>query len=85
MLRSSYEINDAAGTSKALDLLLKYYPSTGHLAARARRLHRETKHDDELLSLYRLAADVGALTKARQYTDMSQASWSRVSPSRARA
>jgi tetratricopeptide (TPR) repeat protein len=73
LLRSSYEISDKAGTAQALEQLLKYYPSPdtwqrvldGYLA--------QTKHDDELLSLYRLAEDVGALTKPRQYTDMSQA------------
>jgi Tfp pilus assembly protein PilF len=72
MLRSSYEINDAAGTSKALDLLLKYYPSPDTWQRVLDGYIAKTKHDDELLSLYRLAADVGALTKARQYTDMSQ-------------
>jgi tetratricopeptide (TPR) repeat protein len=73
LLRSSYEVNDKAGTAQALEQLLKYYPSPdtwqrvldGYIAL--------TKHDDELLALYRLAEDVGALTKPRQYTDMSQA------------
>jgi tetratricopeptide (TPR) repeat protein len=73
MLRSSYEINDSAGSAKALDLLLKYYPSKDTWERVLDGYISKTKHDDELLALYRLAEDVGALTKARQYTDMSQA------------
>ncbi|HQR48795.1 MAG TPA: tetratricopeptide repeat protein [Steroidobacteraceae bacterium] len=72
MLRSSYEINDKEGTRKALELLLKYYPSPDTWARLLDGYIAQTKHDDELLSLYRLAEDVGALNKARQYTDMSQ-------------
>ena len=73
MLRSSYEIDDTAGTAKALDLLLKYYPSKDTWQRVLDGYISKTKHDDELLALYRLAEDVGALTKARQYTDMAQA------------
>ena len=38
VLRSNYELKDSAGTARALDLLLKYYPSHRHVGARARRL-----------------------------------------------
>ena len=72
MLRASYEVNDKAGTTKALDLLLKYYPTQDTWQRVLDGYIAQTKHDDELLSLYRLAEDVGALVKARQYTDMSQ-------------
>jgi hypothetical protein len=72
MLRSSYEINDQAGTTKALEMLIKYYPSQDTWQRLLDGYIAQTKHDDELLALYRLAQDVGALTKARQYTDMSQ-------------
>jgi tetratricopeptide (TPR) repeat protein len=72
MLRSSYEINDPVGTAKALDLLLKYYPSKDTWQRVLDAFISQTKHDHELMALYRLAEDVGVLTKARQYTDMSQ-------------
>ena len=72
MLRSSYEINDPAGTAKALELLLKYYPTQDTWQRVLDGYIAQTKHDDELLALYRLAEDVGVLAKARQYTDMSQ-------------
>ena len=34
MLRSNYELKDEEGTARALELLLKYYPSAGHLGPR---------------------------------------------------
>ncbi len=72
MLRASYEVDDKAGTAKALDLLLKYYPTPDTWQRVLDGYIAQTKHDDELLALYRLSEDVGALVKARQYTDMSQ-------------
>jgi tetratricopeptide (TPR) repeat protein len=72
MLRSSYEVGDQAGSARALELMLKYYPTPETWQRMLDGYIASTKHDDELLALYRLAEDVGALTKARQYTDMSQ-------------
>jgi tetratricopeptide (TPR) repeat protein len=72
MLSSSYKIGDKAGTAKALELLLKYYPSPDTWQRLLDGYIQQTKDDDQLLDLYRLAEDVGALSKARQYTDMSQ-------------
>jgi tetratricopeptide (TPR) repeat protein len=72
-LRSSYEIGDQAGSAQALDLLLKYYPSQDTWSRVLDGFISQTKHDHELLALYRLSEDVGVLSKPRQYTDMSQA------------
>jgi tetratricopeptide (TPR) repeat protein len=72
-LRSSYEIGDKAGSAEALDLLLKYYPSQDTWSRVLDGFIAQTKHDHELLALYRLSEDVGVLSKPRQYTDMSQA------------
>ena len=72
MLASSYKLDDKAGTAKALELLLKYYPSPDTWQRLLGGYMEQTKDDDQLLDLYRLAEDVGALAKARQYTDMSQ-------------
>ena len=72
-LRSSYEIGDQAGSAQALDLLLKYYPSQDTWSRVLDGFIGQTKHDHELLALYRLSEDVGVLAKPRQYTDMSQA------------
>jgi tetratricopeptide (TPR) repeat protein len=73
MQRSYYELNDKEGTARTLELLLKYYPSadtwdrllTGYISL--------TKHDHELIALYRLSEDAGALRKPNQYVDMTQA------------
>ena len=72
MLASSYKLDDKAGTAKALELLLKYYPSPDTWQRLLGGYIEQTKDADQLLDLYRLAEDVGALAKARQYTDMSQ-------------
>jgi len=72
-LRSSYEIGDQAGSAQALDLLLKYYPSQDTWSRVLDGFISQTKHDHELVALYRLSEDVGVLSKPRQFTDMSQA------------
>lgn len=73
VLRSNYELKDQAGTARALEQLLKYYPSPDTWDRLLDGYLSQAKHDHELLALYRLSEDVGTLTKARQYTDMSQA------------
>jgi len=73
VLRSNYELKDEAGTSKALEQLLKYYPSPETWSRLLDGYIQQTNHDHELLALYRLAEDVGTLTKPRQYLDMAQA------------
>jgi tetratricopeptide (TPR) repeat protein len=73
VLRSNYELGDSAGTAKALDALLKYYPSPDTWERVLDGYMKTTKHDHALMALYRLAEDVGALKTSRQYTDMTQA------------
>jgi tetratricopeptide (TPR) repeat protein len=73
VLRSNYELQDSAGTSRALEQLLRYYPSTDTWTRVLDGFFEQTKHDDELMALYRLAEDVGALKESRQYIDMTQA------------
>lgn len=73
LLRSNYELKDAAGTSAALEQLLTYYPSPETWDRLLDGYIGQTNHDHELLALYRLSEDVGSLTKSRQYLDMAQA------------
>lgn len=73
VLRSNYELKDQAGTSKALEQLLTYYPSPATWSRLLDGFIQKTNHDHELIALYRLAEDVGTLTKPRQFVDMSQA------------
>jgi tetratricopeptide (TPR) repeat protein len=72
VLRCNYELQDSAGTAATLDQLLKYYPSADTWSRVLDGYFEQTKHDHELMALYRLAEDVGALNKPRQFTDMSQ-------------
>jgi tetratricopeptide (TPR) repeat protein len=73
VLRANYELKDDAGTNKALEQLLAYYPSPDTWSRLLDGYIQQTNHDHELLALYRLAEDVGALTKPSQYLDMAQA------------
>jgi tetratricopeptide (TPR) repeat protein len=73
LLRSNYELNDSAGTSRALEQLLRFYPSADTWERVLDGYLKLTKHDHELMALYRLADDVGALKESRQYIDMTQA------------
>ena len=73
VLRSNYELNDTAGTARALEQLLRYYPSADTWERVLDGYLKQTKHDHELMALYRLAEDVGALKEPGQYIDMTQA------------
>jgi len=73
LLRSNYELKDAAGTSAALEQLLTYYPSPDTWDRLLDGYIQQTNRDHELLALYRLSEDVGSLTKSRQFLDMAQA------------
>jgi tetratricopeptide (TPR) repeat protein len=73
ILRCNYELDDKAGTDAALESLLKYYPTPAAWGRLLDGYISQTKHDHELLALYRLSEDVGALDDARHYTDMTQA------------
>jgi len=73
MQRSYYELKDQEGTARTLDLLLKFYPSPDTWERLLNGYIAQTNHDHELIALYRLAEDVGALSKPSQYVDMAQA------------
>jgi len=73
MQRSYYELKDQEGTARTLELLLKYYPSPDTWDRLLSGFIEATNHDHELIALYRLSEDVGALRKPNQYVDMTQA------------
>jgi tetratricopeptide (TPR) repeat protein len=73
MQRSYYELKDAKGTARTLELLLKFYPSPDTWDRLLGGYLEKTNHDHELIALYRLSEDVGALRKPSQYVDMTQA------------
>jgi len=73
MQRCYYELKDSAGTARTLELLLKFYPSADTWSRLLGGLLEQTNHDHELIALYRLSEDVGALRQPDQYIDMTQA------------
>jgi tetratricopeptide (TPR) repeat protein len=70
--RSNYELKDAAGTSRALETLLRYYPSADTWKTVLKGYIDATKNDEQLGALYRLAQDVDAM-RANDYKDMAEA------------
>jgi tetratricopeptide (TPR) repeat protein len=73
ILRSNYELGDKAGTAKALEQLLKHYPSPETWKSLLKTYFNQAKGDEQKLALYRLSQDVGALEKSADYFDMAEA------------
>jgi tetratricopeptide (TPR) repeat protein len=73
VLRSNYELGDKEGTAKALEQLLRYYPSPETWKSLLTTYFNQAKGDQEKLALYRLSQDVGALEKSSDYFDMAEA------------
>jgi tetratricopeptide (TPR) repeat protein len=73
VLRSNYELGDKEGTAKALEQLLRYYPSPETWKSLLKTYFNQAKGDQEKLALYRLSQDVGALEKSSDYFDMAEA------------
>jgi tetratricopeptide (TPR) repeat protein len=71
--RSYYELKDQAGTARVLQTLLQYYPTADTWKSVLKSYFEQTKADDQLGALYRLAQDVNALSTPQQYIDMAQA------------
>jgi tetratricopeptide (TPR) repeat protein len=71
--RSYYELKDQAGTAKTLQALLQYYPTADTWKSVLKSYFEQTKNDDQLGALFRLAQDVDALSTPKQYIEMSQA------------
>ncbi len=73
VLRSNYELGDKEGTAKALEQLLRHYPTPQTWKSLLKTYFNQAKRDPELLALYRLSQDVGALEKGEDYLDMAEA------------
>ncbi len=73
ILRSNYELGDKEGTAKALEQLLRYYPTPETWKSLLKTYFNQAKGDQEKLALYRLSQDVGALEKSSDYFDMAEA------------
>ena len=69
-LRTSYETKDQAGTTKALEGLVRHYPQPKYWEDLLNDHLFRTKDDRGLRALYRLMNDTNTLDKADDYAEM---------------
>jgi hypothetical protein len=82
-LSSSVKLNDAAGESHWLELLVTYHPTAEYWQDLLDGLFRTKMTDRQLLQVYRLSADVGALKRGSDYAEMAQLALDAGSPGEA--
>jgi Tfp pilus assembly protein PilF len=70
-LRSNYELNDRAGTMRALEMLIRNYPAQKYWTDLLNNQLYETKTDRDLRALYRLMNDTNTLAKPEEYSEMA--------------
>jgi Tfp pilus assembly protein PilF len=69
-LRCNYELNDRAGTKRALEALLRNYPAQKYWKDLLTNQLYETKSDRDLRALYRLMVDTNSLSQPEEYSEM---------------
>jgi tetratricopeptide (TPR) repeat protein len=69
-LRTSYEMKDNAGTTRALEGLVRHYPAPKYWEDLLNDQLFRTKDDRGLRALYRLMSDTNTLDKADDYAEM---------------
>lgn len=73
ILSSCIKLKDDECTTRALERLVKFYPSPEYWKNIMYTLFRAPDRSDRvLLNTFRLAADVDALTRGEEYTEMAQ-------------
>ncbi len=70
-LRSSFELKDRAGTMKALESLVRYYPQQKYWEDLLTNQLYETKGDREMRTLYRLMDQTSTLDQPEEYSEMA--------------
>jgi tetratricopeptide (TPR) repeat protein len=82
-LSSAVKQNDDAGESHWLELLVTYHPKPEYWQNLLDGLFRTKMADRQLLQVYRLSADVGALKRSTDYAEMAQLALDAGSPGEA--
>ncbi|HEV2701155.1 MAG TPA: hypothetical protein VGV09_05970 [Steroidobacteraceae bacterium] len=83
-LSSCIKLNDDACESRWLELLVTYHPKPDYWIDLLDSLYRGGKlSDKQLLQVYRLSADVGALKKGSEFAEMAQLALDAGSPGEA--
>ena len=82
-LSSAVKLNDEAAESHWLELLVTYHPKAEYWQNLLDGLLRTKMPDRELLQVYRLSAEVGAMKSGSDYAEMAQAALDAGSPGEA--
>jgi len=72
MMRSNYELNDAAGISTSLEKLVRHYPKPEYWDGLLTTLKQGDHPDPLTLGIYRLMLETGTLKRAQDYVEMGQ-------------
>lgn len=83
VLNSCVKVNDKACINRALDRLVTYYPKPEYwrdILDSFYQSRQAESSDTDMLDIYRLASDVGALTMPSQYIEMAQLALEQGSP-----
>lgn len=83
ILSSCVKLKDDNCTTGALERLVKYYPTPEYWKNIMYSLFRVDTDDRVLLNTFRLAADVDAMTRGEEYTEMAQLAIEQGSPGEA--
>jgi hypothetical protein len=84
-LSSTDKLQDEAGTSRWLEMLVTYHPKPEYWENLLDSLYRGSAKlsDPQLLQVYRLSADVGVLKSGTEYAEMAQLALAQGSPGEA--
>jgi tetratricopeptide (TPR) repeat protein len=82
-LSSAVKMNDDAGQSHWLELLVAYHPKPEYWQNLLDGMFRAKLSDKQLLQVYRLAVDVNAIKRGSDYAEMAQLSLDAGSPGEA--
>jgi hypothetical protein len=82
-LTAADKLNDDAGKARWLEWLVAYHPKPEYWQNLLDTLFRAKLSDRELLQVYRLAADVGAIKRGSDYAEMAQLALDEGSPGEA--
>ena len=80
---SSQKLEDDAGQTHWLELLVTYHPMPDYWSNLMDTLYHGKLNDKQLLQVYRLSADVGVLKRGNDYAEMAQLALATGSPGEA--
>ena len=85
LLSSCLKLEDDACTTRALERLVADYPKDEYWQNLMRSLFRSGGSDKTMINVYRLAAEVNAMRRPEDYTEMAQLAIEQGSPGEAQA